>query len=239
MKEKRPTISFPEHLKSFARTLHFHSPSAYKYVRETFLKCLPCVQTLNSWICSKNYKPGISIEMVKHVSNIVRDQLDRPNKKLIFNLTFDKMHIKKSVSWNKNTKEWVGTVDTGGQLSEKNESNHFLPVTKALVFMIININGHFKAPVTYYLVNSLNGHEKAILLKDLLINLNRDGIDVVSTTFDGDSAHKTACELLGTNFDLNDNEKLEPYIDHPSTGKYFFRSSLHVKINEKLSSIKE
>lgn len=105
MKEKKPTISFPEHLKSIARTLHFHSPSAYKYVRKTFLKCLPCVQTLNSWICSKNYKPGISIEMVKHVSNIVRDQLDRPNKKLIFNLTFDKIHIKKSVSWNKNTKE--------------------------------------------------------------------------------------------------------------------------------------
>lgn len=172
MKHKKPSSLFPEHLKSFARTLHFHSPAAYRYVRETFLKCLPCVQTLNSWICSKNYKPGISTEIIEHVSNMVRDQLNRFNKKLIFNLTFDEMHIKQDVSWKKNSKKWVGLVDTGGQLSEKDENNCFLPATKALVFMIINIKGHFKALVAYYLVNSLNGYEKSVLLKDLLINLD-------------------------------------------------------------------
>lgn len=44
-------------------------------------------------------------------------------------------------------------------------------------------------------------------------------IDVVGTTFDGDSAHRIACELLGANFDFDDNEKFKPYIDHPATGK--------------------
>lgn len=107
----------------------------------------------------------------------------------------------------------------GGQLSEKDESNRFFVTTKALVFMLVNINGHFKAPIAYYLVSSLNGHKTSIFLKDLLINLDRDDIDVVSITFNGNSAHKTACELLGANFDLDDNEKFKQYIDHPSTEK--------------------
>lgn len=129
------------------------------------------------------------------------------------------MHIKKGVSWNKNIKKWVGTVDTGGQLSEKDENAHFLVATKVLVFMVVNINGHFKAPVAYYLINSLNGHEKSILLRDLLMKLDEKGIDVIGTTFDGDSTHRTACELLGANFNFDDNNKFKPYIDHPATGK--------------------
>lgn len=60
MKEHKRTAPFPASLKTFARTLHFHSPAAYEFVRRNFLNCLPCIQTLNSWICTKEYSPGIS-----------------------------------------------------------------------------------------------------------------------------------------------------------------------------------
>jgi len=42
----KKTVKFPHRLRSFACTLHFHSPAAYLYVRKMFLKCLPHPNTL-------------------------------------------------------------------------------------------------------------------------------------------------------------------------------------------------
>ena len=83
MKEKKRTAPFPSHLKSFARTLHFHSPAAYEMVRRSFMKCLPCTETLNHWSCTNNYKPGVSEEIITHVSNIVKSEAKK-NKNLVF-----------------------------------------------------------------------------------------------------------------------------------------------------------
>lgn len=83
MKNNNPTSPFPAHLKTFARSLHFHSPAAYEMVRKSFLKCLPCVETLNRWNCSKNYKPGISEEIIQHVSEMVQTE-SKKGKKVSF-----------------------------------------------------------------------------------------------------------------------------------------------------------
>lgn len=80
MKEKKVTAAFPAQLKNFARTLHFHSPAAYDFVRRSYLKCLPCVETLNNWLSSKNYKPGISEELIKYVSNMVKQEFQKGKK---------------------------------------------------------------------------------------------------------------------------------------------------------------
>ncbi|XP_046740903.1 uncharacterized protein LOC124408197 [Diprion similis] len=85
MKERKSTGPFPEKLKTFARTLHFYSPDAYEFVRCSFLKCLPCVQTLNSWIYEKEYNPGISEKTINNVSDIVKQESAK-GKKLVFNL---------------------------------------------------------------------------------------------------------------------------------------------------------
>jgi len=114
--------------------------------------------------------------------------------------------ILKHKEWDKNTHSWKGLVDLGGQLEEAYKNGNLKVASKALVFMLVNINGGFKTPVAYYLIISLNGMEKSILLKDLLIKLNEKSINVVSITFDGDKAHKTACEQLGAN--LNYKNKL-------------------------------
>ena len=85
-------------------------------------------------------------------------------------------------------------------MSEEDENGDTITATKAFIFMLVFINGSFKAPVAYYLINSLNGEEKSLLLADLLRVLGKINIEVVSITFDGDSAHIRACELLGANF---------------------------------------
>jgi len=166
MKENKPTVPFPSHLKDFAKTLHFHSPAAYQMVRQSFLKCLPCIVTLNKWYTSKDYKPGISEEIISHVSEMVQKELKK-GKTLIFNLTFDEISIKKWAYYCKNAHEWKGFINLGGQL-EVNTERKSEKASKALVFMLVNINGNFKTPVAYYFTNSLSGSEKSILLKDLL-----------------------------------------------------------------------
>lgn len=74
MINKKATIPFPTDFKNFAKSLHFHSPSAYEFMRQSFLKCLPSTQTLNKWLTTTEYTPGISEEMIKKISKIVEEQ---------------------------------------------------------------------------------------------------------------------------------------------------------------------
>lgn len=178
MKERKQIALFPANLKNFARTLHFHSLAAYEAVRRSFLNSLPHIKTLNSWICSKRYKPGISEEIINNISNIVKQE-SKKGKKLVFNITFDEMNIKQHKEWDRNTHSWKGLVDFGGQLDEIKKNGQLKVATKVLIFMLVNINAGFKTAVAHYLINSLNGIEKSILLKGLLIKLNEKSINVV------------------------------------------------------------
>lgn len=107
-------------------------------------------------------------------------------------------------------------MDSGGQLNEVSKDGERKLATKALVFMLVCINGSFKAPVAHYLINSLNGTEKLILLKGLLLKLHEYDINVVSITFDGDKAHKTACELLGANLNYK-HDNFKAVFSHSAT----------------------
>lgn len=121
MKVAKPTEPFPDSLKTFARSLHFLSPKAYEWVRKSFLKCLPCVETLNRWDSSRNFEPGILEEVLEHISQFVKEIMDRissdnqnenenaqkkkADKRPIFNITFDEMHIKKLETYCRQTKK--------------------------------------------------------------------------------------------------------------------------------------
>lgn len=47
-------------LRSFALTLHFYSPRAYNFVRNTFDTCLPHTRTIEKWYQSINGQPGFT-----------------------------------------------------------------------------------------------------------------------------------------------------------------------------------
>lgn len=95
--------------------------------------------------------------------------------------------------------------------------------------MLVNVNGRYKTPITYYLTNSLPGEEKSILIKDLLIELCVNKIDVFSVTFDGDKSNQKSVKLLGANFDYG-TENFQPYFPHPVTGEpvYVFFDACHM-----------
>jgi len=49
----------PPEIQNFAASLHFYSPKAYEYVRETFMKILPHENTIRSWYTNVDDNPGI------------------------------------------------------------------------------------------------------------------------------------------------------------------------------------
>lgn len=106
------------------------------------------------------------------------------------------MSIKQWTTYCKSNHEWEGLVDLGGQLDEIDENGNRAKATKAIVFMLVNSNGGFKTPVAYYLIKSLTGAEKAVLLNDLLIHLDKKNINVTSVTFDGDEGNQKACNFF-------------------------------------------
>ncbi|KYM99955.1 THAP domain-containing protein 9 [Cyphomyrmex costatus] len=168
---KKRNASYTQELKTFAVTLHFHSPAAYKYVRSSFLKCLPHETTLRRWMRNLNNEPGICEQAIQEVRNQIY-QAKKINKELIFNLVFDEMSIRKKIEFVNG--EAVGFVDLGNGVTSQTEAS------QALVFMIVNINGNFKIPIAYYLIASLMAQEKVTILSEILRYLHENEIDVRS-----------------------------------------------------------
>lgn len=73
------------------------------------------------------------------------------------------MNIHKWKHWDKKAHKWKGVVNLGGQLDEVNDNNKLKIATKALVFILVSINGSFKTPIAHYLIHSLIGKEKVLL----------------------------------------------------------------------------
>ncbi|KAJ6644117.1 hypothetical protein Bhyg_09083, partial [Pseudolycoriella hygida] len=49
-------------IRKFSLTLHYYSPAAYRFVRDTFNKCLPHTQTIASWYKVVDGTPGFTNE---------------------------------------------------------------------------------------------------------------------------------------------------------------------------------
>lgn len=57
---KSVLTSYSPELRSFALTLHFYSPHAYRYVRRVFNTCLPHPRTIEKWYSSIDGQPGFT-----------------------------------------------------------------------------------------------------------------------------------------------------------------------------------
>ncbi|KAJ8685640.1 hypothetical protein QAD02_021433 [Eretmocerus hayati] len=104
-------------IKELARSLHFHSPAAYRMVRGSFANCLPSIETPNRWYSLNDYSPGMSGNAIKNVSEMVSQESRKPSgKKLVFNITFDEIRIKKWAHMNKKSKKMEGIDRLGGSI---------------------------------------------------------------------------------------------------------------------------
>lgn len=70
-------------LRTFAVTLHFYSPTAYNYVRDSFNKTLPYPSTIWKWYTTVDGTPGFTDECLKAVEIKIKEMKE---KKLKINL---------------------------------------------------------------------------------------------------------------------------------------------------------
>ncbi|EZA47328.1 THAP domain-containing protein [Ooceraea biroi] len=157
-------------------TLHFYSPKAYRYVRQTFCSALPDSSTLRSWYSTINSEPGFTSESFDALKERVSEE-------------------KKSGS------KLSGYVDVGSGI----ETCDDIPLAKdALVFMAVAIDDRWKIPLRYFLVNGIDASANAGLIQNCLQRLDEIGVEVVSLTLDGPSQHFTTVRQLGATFDFID-----------------------------------
>ncbi|XP_045781588.1 uncharacterized protein LOC123878461 [Maniola jurtina] len=194
-------------LRAFALTLHFYSPKAYAYVRDTFNTCLPHPSTIRKWYSNINASPGFTEEAFR----VLREKSQKSDKKIICSLVFDEMAIRQLEEYD--GKSLHGYVDFGAKVS----GNVTELATQALVFLLVAINDSWKLPVAYFFVNGVTAEQKANLVKMCLANCQEAGIEVASVTFDGCPSNIAMSKLLGCRFDQHEN--FVTSFPHPVTGQ--------------------
>lgn len=195
-------------LRFFALTLQFYSAKAYNYVRKTFNKCLPHPSTIQKWFRSLDASPGFTEEALRALK-IKSQEAKEANKEVLCSLIVDEIAIRWHVEWDGN--KFSGYVDYGTSVE-----NDELPVAKeALTFMLNCINGNWKIPIAYFLIDGLNANERANLIKKALSLASESNVRIVSLTFDGTSTNLATVKVLGAKIEIHN---LKPYFDHPTSG---------------------
>lgn len=119
------------------------------------------------------------------------------------------MAIRQRVEWDGNRMQ--GYVDIGNC----NNNNETMTIAKeALVFLLTAINGSWKIPVGYFLVDGLSGGQKSNLVLQCLELLHDTGMEVISLTFDGFPANIAMAKKIGCSFDL---DQMVTHFSHPIT----------------------
>ncbi|KAL0965917.1 hypothetical protein UPYG_G00287830 [Umbra pygmaea] len=90
--------------------------------------------------------------------------------KMDVSLMLDSMSIRKHVQYNPHTQSKSGFVGMGDRNSETDVA------TEALVFMVVGLQGHWKAPFAYFLTKSLSPETQMVLLSHALEKLHARGI---------------------------------------------------------------
>jgi hypothetical protein len=150
--EKSAGTRYTEKIKQFSISLHFYSPKGYQFVRKAFH--LPSPSTIRYWATSVECEPGFLNQVITHL----QDNLEEDNKDCV--LLVDEMSIKKDVLLDAKTKKFVGNVDYGKIVAEKQDTT----AENALVVMAVGLKQPWCHPIAYFLViiKNTNTNNKGI-----------------------------------------------------------------------------
>ena len=126
-------------------------------------------------------------------------------------LMLDAMSIKKHVQHDPQTQTMFGYVDMGDRLNETDIAS------EVLVFMVVGLQGYWKAPIAYYLTKSLTPESQKVLVEHALDELHHRQIRVVCMTMDGHASNVSMCSQLGCNLKADPCEPLKTHFPHPVT----------------------
>lgn len=181
-------------VREFSLGLHYLSPRAYEFLRNTFKKHLPHVATLRQWYANSGLldEPGINRTVLSQPKDLVAGKKSK-GRELIVSISLDEIHIRRHVQWCNSTKKLLGYATIG------NENERKCVAKQTLVFMVNGVNENLHLPVAHYFISSLGAEGR----KDLIINLIQALVDcgvlITNITFDGLPANGKMCKLMGAN----------------------------------------
>lgn len=158
-------------------------------------------------------KPGLNMMMLDMLK---RRQEEDPAKYGCVTLMLDAMAIKKHIQYNPHTQNMSGFVDMGDGMNETDVA------TEALVFMVVGLQAHWKAPIAYYLTNTLSPDKQKVLILHALEELHERGIRVLCITMDGHATNISMYNRLGCQLKANPHEPLKTFFSHSVTGEKVF-----------------
>lgn len=205
---RKNTLFFTEAIRTFAITMHFYSPRAYKFLRDKFNKHLPSAVTIRKWYsnCTSGGEPGINKHSLKVLGALAND-FKSQGKELIVTVSFDEMSIRRMVQWNEAKKKFIGYF-THGTYNTQN-----IPVARnVLAFLVTGLNSDFSLPIAHYFIIAMKAVEMALIINEVIAELTKLGIRIANITFDGLSTNIKACEVLGASFNILD---MRPFFFNP------------------------
>lgn len=159
-------------------------------------------------------------------------EMKKNNQELICCLMFDEMSIRKHHQWCSKTKKFIGKVTYGPNQDET--------ANNAIVFLVNGINAKVQVPVAYEFITALDGVYRMNMLRNVLGELHKRNVVIANITFDGLSANKTMCDLLGCDFE---SQEMKTHFTDPYSGReicVFFDPSHAIKlVRNNLYSRKE
>ena len=121
----------------------------------------------------------------------------------------DGMAIRKRLDWDPKRQEMVGFVDLGAGSLDGDPGE----ATEALVVMAVGLQGQWKVPVGYFLINSISADLQKELLISIMCALHEISIKVVALVMDGLSTNQKMVSLLGCSLEP---ENIKCAFTHPS-----------------------
>lgn len=141
---------------------------------------------------------------------------------LLCSLKIYERAIKKHVEFD--GEQMIGFVDLGTGIQDDTSSL----ATEALVFMVITLNGSWKVPMGYFMINGLKGSERANLVQQCTMKLHYVGVTVVSLTCDGPSCHFFMLKALGASMDPSNLEPSFKHTSDPSRRRHVLLNVCHM-----------
>ena len=156
-----------------------------------------------AWTSSVDADSGFLEEVITALSEF-------PDRNRDVSLVLDAMSIKKGIIWEPVTGKYVGFVDYGNANVAASTPTSLAQATEALYFYLVALNGSWKLPIGYFLINKIKAPIQGQLVNKALILTEEKGIRVRNITFDGAPTNLvTAKYLAGTPSSENEDAELD------------------------------
>ncbi|KAG6937998.1 THAP domain containing 9, partial [Chelydra serpentina] len=207
--------SYPATMRNFAVSLHLFSSKAYECVARTFQ--LPEPTTLHAWLSNPDYRPGFS----QQVFSVLAERSQAEDKDFqSCSLLIGAMSLERRIQYDQHTNSMQGLVDFGAGNYDADE----VPAAgEALMLVAVGFQGHWIAPLGYFLLATLTGDVQSQLLRHCILKLYSIGLQVVSVTSDATAPNVDTARRLGV---LVDGVSVKSTFFHPANPAleiaYFF-----------------